>query len=207
MTAEPAIRIAPCETVAACHACEDLQVAVWGGGEREIIPYDILRAIRHAGGTLLGAWDGSQLIGMALSVVGWGAEGAYHHSHLLGVLPDYQHLGIGWRLKMAQRDAVLAQGLDLITWTFDPLNRRTRTSTSPNSSSFATHICQTSTAHARSTPRCRSAERPPARRWRLRSPPCPRPPRHQRAGMQSLPLVSAMPSMLPSSSTWPPMAT
>lgn len=122
MTQQPsAIHIAMCETVAECHACEDLQVAVWGGGEREIIPYDILRAIAHAGGTVIGAWDGARLVGMALSFVGWRGGGAYHHSHLLGVLPEYRRWGVGWRLKMAQRDAVLAQGMELITWTFDPL--------------------------------------------------------------------------------------
>jgi len=117
----PDLRIAMCETVAECHACEDLQIAVWGGGEREIIPYDILRVIAHAGGTVIGAWHGERIIGMALSFVAWGAGGAYHHSHLLGVLPEYRRWGAGWRLKMAQRDAVLAQGMDRITWTFDPL--------------------------------------------------------------------------------------
>jgi predicted GNAT superfamily acetyltransferase len=120
-SAPPDLRIAMCESVAECHACEDLQTAVWGGGEREIIPYDILRAIGHAGGTVLGAWDGARIVGMALSFVAWDAEGAYHHSHLLGVLPEYRRWGVGWRLKMAQRDAVLAQGLERITWTFDPL--------------------------------------------------------------------------------------
>ena len=37
------------------------------------------------------------------------------------MLPEYRRWGVGWRLKMAQRDAVLAQGLERITWTFDPL--------------------------------------------------------------------------------------
>jgi predicted GNAT superfamily acetyltransferase len=120
-SAPPDLRIAMCESVAECHACEDLQTAVWGGGEREIIPYDILRAIGYAGGTVLGAWDGARIVGMALSFVAWGTAGAYHHSHLLGVLPEYRRWGVGWQLKMAQRAAVLAQGLEQITWTFDPL--------------------------------------------------------------------------------------
>ena len=110
-----------CETIADFHACEDVQAAVWGGSEREIVPYDILRAIARAGGTVSGAWDGNRLVGMAVSFVAWDASGAYHHSHLLAVLPEYRRWGVGERLKMAQRDAVLAQGLDRITWTFDPL--------------------------------------------------------------------------------------
>lgn len=117
----PDIRIAMCETVAEYHAGEDLQMAVWGGGEREIVPYDLLRAIALAGGTVLGAWHGERIVGMALSLVAWKAGSAYHHSHLLGVLPEYRRWGVGWRLKLAQRDFVLAQGMDLITWTFDPL--------------------------------------------------------------------------------------
>jgi len=117
----PTIRIAMCETVADFHACEDVQMAVWEGSERDIVPYDILRAIAHAGGTVVGAWDGEQMVGMALSFVAFGAEGAYHHSHLLGVLPAYRRWGVGWRLKLTQRTFVLAQGLHLMTWTFDPL--------------------------------------------------------------------------------------
>lgn len=119
----PMIRVAMCEMIAEFHACEDLQLAVWAGSEREIVPYDILRAIAHGGGTVLGAWDGGQMVGMALSFIAWAGMhgGAYHHSHLLGVLPEYRRWGIGWRLKIAQRAFVLAQGLSLMTWTFDPL--------------------------------------------------------------------------------------
>jgi predicted GNAT superfamily acetyltransferase len=80
-----------------------------------------MRAILHAGGTVLGAWDGERLVGMALSIVAWGGAGAYHHSQLLGVLPEYRRWNVGVRLKLAQREFVLAQGLDRITWTFDPL--------------------------------------------------------------------------------------
>ena len=120
-SAVPDLRVALCETVVDFHACEEVQLAVWGEGEREIVPYDILRAIAHGGGTVVGAWDGGQMVGMALSFVAWGAGGAYHHSHLLGVRPEYRRAGVGWRLKMAQRAFVLAQGLNLMTWTFDPL--------------------------------------------------------------------------------------
>ncbi len=115
------LRIAPCTTIAAFHACEDVQLAVWGGSEREAVPYDMLRAIAHAGGTVVGAWDGDTLVGMAMSIVGWDVGGAYHHSHLLGVLPAYRSSGVGERLKLAQREQILAQGLDRMTWTYDPL--------------------------------------------------------------------------------------
>jgi predicted GNAT superfamily acetyltransferase len=40
---------------------------------------------------------------------------------MLAVLPKYQNQGIGRQLKLAQRDDAIARGIDLIEWTFDPL--------------------------------------------------------------------------------------
>ena len=40
---------------------------------------------------------------------------------MLGVHPDYRGTGLGRDLKLAQRERVLALGLDLIEWTYDPL--------------------------------------------------------------------------------------
>ena len=47
-----------------------------------------------------------------------------HGSHQLAVLPEFRRRGLGLELKLAQRDAVLSQGMtDWVTWTFDPLQR------------------------------------------------------------------------------------
>jgi predicted GNAT superfamily acetyltransferase len=46
---------------------------------------------------------------------------------MLGVHPDWWGHGIGYNLKLAQREAALAQGLELMTWTFCPLERRNAT--------------------------------------------------------------------------------
>jgi predicted GNAT superfamily acetyltransferase len=40
---------------------------------------------------------------------------------MLGVIPEMRAGGLGARLKLAQREAALAMGLDLIEWTYDPL--------------------------------------------------------------------------------------
>ena len=40
---------------------------------------------------------------------------------MLGVLPEYRNCGLGRRLKLRQREDALARGIDLIEWTFDPL--------------------------------------------------------------------------------------
>jgi predicted GNAT superfamily acetyltransferase len=74
------------------------------------------------GGHAIGAYDGGGMVGFCLAIPGLKAGGkAYLHSHMLGVLPEYHNLGVGRRLKLAQREDALARGIDLIEWTFDPL--------------------------------------------------------------------------------------
>ncbi len=43
---------------------------------------------------------------------------------MLAVHPDYRDLGVGFKLKRAQWQMVRQQGIDLITWTYDPLQSR-----------------------------------------------------------------------------------
>ena len=45
----------------------------------------------------------------------------FQWSHMLGVEAGYRNTGLGRRLKLEQRRLVMASGLDLIAWTFDPL--------------------------------------------------------------------------------------
>jgi predicted GNAT superfamily acetyltransferase len=74
------------------------------------------------GGQLLGAFDGDRMIAFCLAIPGLKADGkAYLHSHMLGVLAEYRNQGVGRQLKLRQRDDALARGIDLIEWTFDPL--------------------------------------------------------------------------------------
>lgn len=40
---------------------------------------------------------------------------------MLAVRPAYRNHKLGFKLKLAQRERVLAQGINRITWTFDPL--------------------------------------------------------------------------------------
>jgi predicted GNAT superfamily acetyltransferase len=42
-------------------------------------------------------------------------------SHMLGVLDEHRNDGTGRRLKLLQRERTLAMGLDLIEWTYDPM--------------------------------------------------------------------------------------
>jgi predicted GNAT superfamily acetyltransferase len=42
-------------------------------------------------------------------------------SHMLAVAPDARGAGIGLRLKLAQREHALRMGIEILEWTFDPL--------------------------------------------------------------------------------------
>jgi predicted GNAT superfamily acetyltransferase len=85
----------------------------------------LLLAVQRNGGLMLGAFDDRELVGFVFGLPACTPEGKpKHYSHMMGVAPGYQGAGIGYRLKLAQRAFVLAQGVDLITWTYDPLESR-----------------------------------------------------------------------------------
>lgn len=100
---------------------ESLQTEVWGCDDRDIVPLTILVATREMDAILVGAFDGLSLIGFAYSFVGRENQRLVHHSHMLAVSPAYRNLNLGYRLKLAQRERALAQGITRMTWTFDPL--------------------------------------------------------------------------------------
>ncbi|MFZ0747874.1 MAG: GNAT family N-acetyltransferase, partial [Pyrinomonadaceae bacterium] len=100
---------------------ETLQKEVWQSDDRDVVPLNILAATREVGAILLGAFDGPALVGFAYSFVGREKDRLVHHSHMLAVTPSHRNLNLGYRLKLAQRDRALAQGIDTMTWTFDPL--------------------------------------------------------------------------------------
>ena len=61
------------------------------------------------------------MVGFVYSIVGMKPGQVLQWSHMLGVLAEYRNSGLGRALKLAQRERALAQGYDLIEWTFDPL--------------------------------------------------------------------------------------
>jgi len=128
------IQIRPIQTHDEYRAVEQLQRDVWGLQEVEIVPDHVLLTAQKNGGLVLGAFlppeesttEGrGRLIGSVFGFVGLTPDGRVKHcSHIAGVAPAYQSQNVGYRLKLAQREHVLAQGIDLITWTFDPLESR-----------------------------------------------------------------------------------
>jgi predicted GNAT superfamily acetyltransferase len=83
----------------------------------------LLRAYTHFGNPTIGAFVDGVLCGVSIGFLA-PSGGVHLHSHITGVLPAWQHLGVGFALKLAQRDWCVANGIDEITWTFDPMLAR-----------------------------------------------------------------------------------
>jgi predicted GNAT superfamily acetyltransferase len=73
------------------------------------------------GGILVGAFDGDVMIGFVYSLAGLKSGKPMQWSHMLGVLDEYRNAGAGRELKLLQRQRTLAMGLDLVEWTYDPM--------------------------------------------------------------------------------------
>jgi predicted GNAT superfamily acetyltransferase len=99
-----------------------LQLALWG--DDLTVPSAIFVVAHHTGGQVLGAFDHGKMVGFTLAVVGERDGKAFLHSHMTGVLPEYQNKGVGRRLKLFQRQDALKREFKLIEWTFDPLELR-----------------------------------------------------------------------------------
>ena len=100
----------------------DLQREIWKFDELELLPVRLFVTAVKVGGEALGAFDGSKMVGFCLAIPAIGEQGAlYLHSHMLGVLAEYRDRGVGAQLKRAQREDALNRGMDLVEWTFDPL--------------------------------------------------------------------------------------
>ena len=99
-----------------------LQKEIWGFQDVELLPLRLFVVGSKIGGQVLGAFDGAHMIAFCLCIPGLKTGGkAYLHSHMLGVLPAYRNSGVGRQMKWKQREFALAEGIDLIEWTFDPL--------------------------------------------------------------------------------------
>lgn len=117
-----------------------LEQAIWGYTDlADLCTVPVFIFTVHRGATLIGAFDLStpsgpradadqtslkagpgRMVGFAYAVIGMKDRRPMHWSHMAGVLPEFRG-GLGYRLKLAQRERALAQGLELIEWTFDPL--------------------------------------------------------------------------------------
>src|SRR5437868_1713377 len=110
-----------CRGIEELRACVALQKEVWNFTDAELVPLRMFVVADKVGGQVMGAFDGEVMVGFALSVPGTRSGHIYLHSHMLAVRKDHRNSGLGRRLKLMQREDALARGIELIEWTFDPL--------------------------------------------------------------------------------------
>ncbi len=106
-------------------ALRHLQQEIWGFAEPGAGLYPpILLTMSKNGGVVLGVFEeeSERLIGFLVGFLGREPGGPFKLcSQVMGIHPDWQGQGIGEQLKQVQRERTVAQGLSLITWTYDPL--------------------------------------------------------------------------------------
>lgn len=115
------IVIRRCHGLDELKACVALQKDVWNFTDAELVPLRMFVVAEKVGGQVMGAFKGNEMVGFALSVPGTRSGHIYLHSHMLAVRKEYRNSGLGRRLKLLQREDALARGIELIEWTFDPL--------------------------------------------------------------------------------------
>jgi predicted GNAT superfamily acetyltransferase len=115
------IVIRRCQGLDELRACVALQKEVWDFTDSELVPLRMFVVADKVGGQVMGAFEGAHMVGFALSVPGTRSGHIYLHSHMLGVRDDHRNSGLGRRLKLLQREDALSRGIELIEWTFDPL--------------------------------------------------------------------------------------
>jgi predicted GNAT superfamily acetyltransferase len=116
------IEVRPLSAHADLQEAVRLQQQIWGFDEVELIPLRLFVVATKVGGHAFGAFDGKRMIGFCLAIPGIKpGPHIYLHSHMLGVLPEYRNAGVGRMLKLAQREDAMIRSVQLIEWTFDPL--------------------------------------------------------------------------------------
>ena len=115
------IMVRSCHEMAEYEACLALQRQVWGFADEDLVPTRLFIVAHKIGGQVIGAFDGDRLVAFALGIPGNRNGHLYMHSHMLAVEASYRNAGLGRRVKLFQREDALARGVDLIEWTFDPL--------------------------------------------------------------------------------------
>lgn len=99
-----------------------LQKTIWGFEEIELLPVRLFVVATKVGGQVFGAFDQGRMVGFLLAIPGLKPGGkTYLHSHMMGVLSEYRNSGIDRLLKLKQREEAVSRGIELIEWTFDPL--------------------------------------------------------------------------------------
>ncbi|HZY45507.1 MAG TPA: GNAT family N-acetyltransferase [Anaerolineae bacterium] len=99
-----------------------VQQKIWGLNNSEGLYAPMLKTIAENGGTVIAAFDADKMIGFVVGFLGRHTDGRIKLcSQTLGVLPEYRNQGVAATLKWTQRQQMRLTEIDLITWTYDPI--------------------------------------------------------------------------------------
>lgn len=126
ITASGELQLRALESIEEMPPLVELQRQIWGYGLPDSdypYPARALFALSESGGLIAAARFKDQTVGFSVAWLGMDRSTGrrYLHSQLAGILPAYRHLSIGYHMKIYQREYALAQHVDLVKWTFDPL--------------------------------------------------------------------------------------
>jgi predicted GNAT superfamily acetyltransferase len=141
-----AIRIRELNGVDELKQVRSLEREVWDLADIDALALPLAVASLEAGAIWLGAFDDNKMAGFAFAFPAITKGHVTFHSHQLAVRPEYRDSDLGYKLKLAQRDSVLAiqpgesgmagsvpdsrtsafriNRIAEITWTFDPLQSK-----------------------------------------------------------------------------------
>ncbi len=123
------IEIRPLRALDEMRPVVEMQKGYWGDDLESVIPAHMLFSLANHGGHVLTAFDGDRPVGVLVGFLSTNMEEPKRpalanlqiFSKRMVVLPEYRSQGIGYRLKLAQRDIAIEQGIRLVVWTFDPM--------------------------------------------------------------------------------------
>ena len=115
-----AVEVRKCRGLAEFEACMGIELAVWGDSDLHV-PLPLYVVAQDTGGQVLGAFAGGKMIGFTMALAGVREGRPMLHSHMTAVLEEYRDRGVGKELKLLQREDALGRGVELVEWTFDPL--------------------------------------------------------------------------------------
>ena len=125
------MKIKPITTPQQARDVIQVELATWETEPGWAVPTHILMAVAENGGVLMGAYQDDRMVGFTLGWLGTmdssprpAAQQLKLVSHMTGVLPEYRDRQVGYQLKLAQRRWAIERELELITWTYDPLESR-----------------------------------------------------------------------------------
>lgn len=118
------LRIRLAEDAVTAREVVQLQREAWGMPDSEVVPVPLLVTSAYWDGILIVAECGEEVVGFSYGILGREGDELLLCSHMLAVVPAYRGRGLGYRLKLAQREEAIRRGLNRVVWTFDPLEAR-----------------------------------------------------------------------------------